>query len=397
MFRKVACAVSGGVDSAVTIHLLAKRGLDVTGVYMNNWDSFDETGKCSSNQDMLDARKVCDTLKIPFLTIDFVRQYWLDVFNYLIESYQKGFTPNPDIVCNKCIKFGTFHEHAMELGFHAVATGHYAKSSFGDYLEKYDPCENVDLDARLLRPVDSMKDQTFFLSSISQAALRRTMFPLSKILKGEVRRIAKEIGLGWLNEKRESTGICMIGKRNFAKFIEEVIALEPMSDGVLNFSKYIAEKPGKIIDVDSGQIISEHKGIHYFTMGQRVKLPGQRNAHFVAKLSAKDNIVYVASSSFHPALYGKRLIVSDPHWVFGSPPENLQKNGKMICNFKFQHVQRMVRCQLGSCSNPADLWVTLDFPTRSLCLGQFAVFYVDNECLGSAEITRVEPLWYPLF
>lgn len=201
--------ISGGVDSAVTALLLKNKGFNVTGIFMKNWDIRDETGKCAVEKDYEDARWICNKLKIPLIQIDFVKEYWNEVFSDLIEKYQTGYTPNPDILCNKNIKFNKFFDVAFNrFQADAIATGHYANTSFGPYLENYKEDTNV----HLLQAHDNSKDQTFFLNQIPQQTLRRCMFPLGNYLKNHVKTIAKEAGLHKIAQKKESMGICFVGK-----------------------------------------------------------------------------------------------------------------------------------------------------------------------------------------
>jgi len=221
MIRNVVVGISGGVDSAVSAHLLKQRGYNVLGVFMRNWDEHDEAGRCSGEQDLKDATWACQKLQIELRQVNYVKQYWTAVFSQFLDDYQQGLTPNPDILCNKHIKFDLFHKYALEtLNYDAVATGHYARNSLGNFLEHRD--RDRIRDVRLLIPTDTFKDQTFFLAGIAQESLQRTMFPLGDLLKTQVKQLAKSIGLQRLAEKRESTGICFVGKRDFKSFIREV-------------------------------------------------------------------------------------------------------------------------------------------------------------------------------
>lgn len=229
MIRNVVVGISGGVDSAVSAHLLKERGYNVLGVFMRNWDEHDEAGRCSGEQDLKDAEWACNRLGIELRQVNYVKQYWTAVFSQFLDDYQQGLTPNPDILCNKHIKFDLFHRHALHrLQYDAVATGHYARNSLGDFLEHASDQQTDEEDVQLLIPADTFKDQTFFLAGIAQSALRRTMFPLGGLLKTEVKQLARHIGLQRLAEKRESTGICFVGKRDFKSFIREVSTQIPL-------------------------------------------------------------------------------------------------------------------------------------------------------------------------
>ncbi|XP_069694027.1 mitochondrial tRNA-specific 2-thiouridylase 1 isoform X2 [Periplaneta americana] len=272
--RRVIVAVSGGVDSAVAALILKKKGYDVVGVFMQNWDTADETGICSATQDAEDARWVCSRLGIPFSVVSFVREYWNDVFCNLLEDYQNGYTPNPDILCNGHIKFDKFLKYAQDnLDADAIATGHYASTTFGSFLENCDFSAGV----HLLKPRDLFKDQTFFLSQVSQIPLQKTMFPLANLTKTQVKKIASEYGMDYISKKKESSGICFIGTRHFQNFISE----------------YLNDSPGYFRDIDSGVIVGRHAGIHHWTIGQRCRIGGQLKPYYVARKEPKNNDIFV--------------------------------------------------------------------------------------------------------
>ncbi|XP_036762515.1 mitochondrial tRNA-specific 2-thiouridylase 1 isoform X4 [Manis pentadactyla] len=254
--RHVVCALSGGVDSAVAALLLRRRGYQVTGVFMKNWDLLDEHGVCTADKDCDDAYRVCQILDIPFHQVSYVKEYWNDVFSDFLNEYEKGRTPNPDIVCNKHIKFRCFFHYAVDnLGADAVATGHYARTSLEDeevfqqkYIKRPEGLFRNRFEVRnavkLLQAADSFKDQTFFLSQVSQDALRRTLFPLGGLTKDFVKKIAAENRLHHVLQKKESMGICFIGKRNFERFILQ----------------YLQPQPGKFISVEDSKVLGTHKG-----------------------------------------------------------------------------------------------------------------------------------------
>ncbi|XP_066245078.1 mitochondrial tRNA-specific 2-thiouridylase 1 [Euwallacea similis] len=367
MIKRVVLGISGGVDSAVAALLLKTRGYDVQGVFMRNWDIADEKGHCRSNEDLKDASYVCDKLNIPLHQVNFVKEYWNEVFSHLIKDYENGGTPNPDILCNKNVKFKHFFKYARDcLKADAIATGHYARTSFGSYLENYRPNANV----RLLQAQDIRKDQTFFLSQLQQQALRRTMFPLGDLMKWEVKHIAAEHGLERIALKPESMGICFIGSRNFQDFIKE----------------YIEDKPGKFIDIDTGQVVGEHQGIHQWTLGQRSRVHGLPEPYFICQKNVEENVIYLAQGTKHPALYSSLFSTHIPHWISLEPPE--LKNGSILhCYFKFQHTNNVVSCEV--CRSKTGLVVKLKLPKRALTPGQYAVFYRGDECLGSARIINI--------
>ncbi|XP_023311208.1 mitochondrial tRNA-specific 2-thiouridylase 1 isoform X2 [Anoplophora glabripennis] len=358
-FRKIAVAISGGVDSAVTALLLKRKGFSVEGVFMQNWDITDEKGFCSSNEDFKDALIVCKKLNVQLHHVNFVKQYWNEVFYHLIKEYETGYTPNPDIMCNKKIKFNYFYKYAMNnLKADAIATGHYAKTSFGPYLQYYKSGEDV----KLYRAEDIKKDQTFFLCQIEQEALRRTMFPLGNLTKSEVKQIAFNSNLEEFAKKPESMGICFIGSRNFQNFIQE----------------YIPDKPGLFVNIDNSKVMGEHRGIHQWTLGQRAKLQGLPEAFFIARKCIQSNIIYVASGTKHPILHSNLFFGSRPHWIH-SVPEELDRGEVLKCDFKFQHTEEWTPCEI--CKVEEGLIIKLIKPKRAITPGQYAVFSRNRECL----------------
>ncbi|XP_011629598.2 LOW QUALITY PROTEIN: mitochondrial tRNA-specific 2-thiouridylase 1 [Pogonomyrmex barbatus] len=367
MIRNVVIGISGGVDSAVAALLLKNRGFNITGVFMKNWDIRDETGKCAIERDYDDARWICDKLKIPLIQVDFVKEYWNEVFSDLVEKYQNGYTPNPDILCNKKIKFNKFfHLACSRFEADAIATGHYAKTSFGPYLENY----KADTNVCLLQAQDSNKDQTFFLSQVSQQILRRCMFPLGNYLKSHVKTMALEAGLHQIAWKKESMGICFVGKRKFQDFISE----------------YIKDKPGDYIDLDSGLSIGRHSGVHKRTIGQRCKIASCLKPYYVFSKDLKTNTIIVVSSTTHPALYTDFLITQDIHWINQEPRWN---NGVLNCNFRFQHRNPLIACKVYMSKDR--LFIRLDVPLRAITKGQYAVLYFGEECLGSSMVSCTGP------
>ncbi|EDW78296.1 uncharacterized protein Dwil_GK16353 [Drosophila willistoni] len=367
MIRNVVVGISGGVDSAISAHLLKERGYNVLGVFMRNWDENDEAGRCSGELDLKDAEWACQRLDIELRQVNYVKQYWMAVFTQFLDDYQQGLTPNPDILCNKHIKFDLFHTHCRErLQYDAVATGHYAANSWGNYLEQQLQGE----EPRLLIPQDKFKDQTFFLSGISQRSLRHTMFPLGCMLKTEVKQLARQIGLQRLAEKRESTGICFVGKRNFKSFIGE----------------YLSPRPGPFIDIDTGCEVGQHEGIHQWTIGQRCRLSSFLQPYFVARKEPLRNIIYVASGHEHPALHSNRLTIDPINWLCSTAKTRYVQEGRLRCRFRFQHTKPLVNCSI------IEEEVVLDSPLRAITPGQYAVFYDDQACLGSARILRSKPL-----
>ncbi|XP_008047008.1 mitochondrial tRNA-specific 2-thiouridylase 1 isoform X4 [Carlito syrichta] len=336
--RHVVCALSGGVDSAVAALLLKRRGYQVTGVFMKNWDSLDEHGVCTADKDCEDAYRVCQILDIPFHQVSYVKEYWNDVFTDFLNEYEKGRTPNPDIICNKHIKFSCFFHYALDnLGADAVATGHYARTSLEDeevfqqkhikrpeglFRNRFE-IRNV---VKLLQAADSFKDQTFFLSQVSQDALRRTIFPLGGLTKDFVKKIAAENRLHHVLQKKESMGICFVGKRNFEHFILQ----------------YLQPQPGKFISIEDNKVLGTHKGWFLYTLGQRAKISGLREPWFVVEKDGTKGDVFVAPRTDHPALYRDLLRTNRVHWIAEEPPSALVRDKMMECHFRFFHQMALV-------------------------------------------------------
>lgn len=286
-------------------------------------------------------------------------------FSNFIKDYQEGLTPNPDILCNRQIKFNLFFKHAIDnLKFDAIATGHYAQTSFGSFLEHYEDSKEV----RLMQSRDTFKDQTFFLSQVPQSSLRRCMFPIGSMNKYEVKEIADKINLHKIARKKESIGICFIGDRTFQTFI----------------SDYINEKPGNFVDIDSGKVVGTHRGIHNWTLGQRCNISGVSKAFFVYRKDPETSTVYVASGTDHKFLWTDIFYTKEPFWLGKSPMES---QNILSCQFRFQHTHPLSDCILYKSNVSGDkLMIRLDEPQRSITPGQYAVFYKDNECLGSSRI-----------
>ncbi|KAK5876826.1 hypothetical protein CesoFtcFv8_026140 [Champsocephalus esox] len=389
--RHVVCAMSGGVDSSVAALLLKRRGYSVTGVFMKNWDSLDESGVCNTETDCEDAYRVCQSLDIPFHQVSYIKEYWHEVFSKLLKDYEKGRTPNPDILCNKHIKFNHFHKYAIDtLGADAMATGHYARTSqeddevfeqktiapqttlFRDRFEIRNP-------VRMYQAADLFKDQTFFLSQISQDALRQTMFPLAGLTKDFVKKIAAEAGFHHVLKKKESMGICFIGERNFESFILE----------------YLEPKPGNFVSLEDGVVMGTHKGWFTMTLGQRAKIGGQRDPFFVVDKDITTGDVFVAPTTNHPALFRDMMRTDRFHWVTVEPPAELVKTQMMECRFRFIHQMPLIPCTVTLNMN-GSVWISLSRPVRALTPGQFAVLYKGDECLGSGKIMQLGPSEFTL-
>uniref|UniRef100_A0AAF5I1R9 tRNA-5-taurinomethyluridine 2-sulfurtransferase n=1 Tax=Strongyloides stercoralis TaxID=6248 RepID=A0AAF5I1R9_STRER len=369
VIKRVVCAISGGIDSSVSAYILQKKGFEVTGVYMNNWDLLeDDDSNCSRNKDEEDAMYVCDKLGIKLYKLDCVKIYWNKIFVDMLENYKNGRTVVPDVMCNKLIKFDELHRFSKEkLGINLVATGHYAQNSLGNFLEKVLE-NNCSEKARLLRAVDPVKDQTYFLASLKEEQLRRSMFPIGNLLKSDVRRIASDIGLTKILNKNESMGICFVGKKkNFNNFL----------------SNYIESNVGNMIEIESNKIITQHNGIHNFTIGKRVRLPTHiyqcYEGLFVSKVDSSTNTVYVCRGSNHSSLYSKSFILHNNTFI----NNNINDFSNLKCLVQRNHPP--VQCQLTQLNDQL-LQINLKYYLKSLANGQFCVFYNNNECLGGGEI-----------
>ncbi|MBO8171623.1 MAG: tRNA 2-thiouridine(34) synthase MnmA [Bacillaceae bacterium] len=349
---RVVVGMSGGVDSSVAALLLKQQGFEVIGIFMKNWDDTDELGHCTAEEDYEDVRRVCDHIGIPHYTVNFEKEYMDKVFQYFLDEYKKGRTPNPDVMCNREIKFGEFLEKALELDADFLATGHYARVGF-----EGDIC-------LLLRGADPGKDQSYFLNQLDQDQLSKAMFPIGHLEKAEVRRIAEAAGLPTA-KKKDSTGICFIGERNFREFL----------------SQYLPAQPGEIRTL-SGEVKGRHHGLMYYTLGQRkgLGIGGPGEPWFVVDKDLDNNVLYVAQGQDHPRLYAVGLKASEVHWISGEAPAS-----SFTCTAKFRYRQpdqgvtvRMTsddRCE-----------VIFDQPQRAITPGQYVVFYDGEVCLGGGVI-----------
>ena len=365
--KKVVIGMSGGVDSSVAAIMLKKQGYEVIGLFMRNWDTSvngDFLGNpdlddsiCPQEQDYNDALEVCQKLDIPLHRIDFVKEYWDYVFTYFLEELKKGRTPNPDIMCNKYIKFDMFVREAEKLGADYIATGHYARMK----------------DGKLLRAVDLNKDQTYFLSQVSQKQLENVLFPIGDMEKPEVRKIADEYGLITAS-KKDSTGICFIGERNFTKFLEN----------------YLPNTPGKVIEIDTKEVIGEHIGLMYYTIGQRrgLNIGGSKERMFVVGKNLEKNILYICIGEDNGYLVSTSAIVDNINYL---GKEKITK-----CTAKFRYRQEDIPVELEWYNNE----VLVKYPqgVKRVTPGQACVFYDGEECLGGGIIKEVrknnQKLWY---
>lgn len=361
---RVIVGMSGGVDSSVAAYLLKQQGYDVIGVFMKNWDDTDENGVCTATEDYNDVIRVCNQIGIPYYAVNFEKEYWEKVFTYFLDEYKAGRTPNPDVMCNKEIKFKAFLEHALKLGADYVATGHYAQIVYRD--GKY----------RMLRGKDANKDQTYFLNQLGQEQLSKVMFPLGHLEKKEVREIAKEANLATAS-KKDSTGICFIGERNFKEFL----------------SQYLPAQPGEMKTL-TGDLKGKHDGLMYYTIGQRhgLGIGGSGEPWFVVGKNLKENILYVAQGFDNDLLYSDSILATNINWVSGEIPK-----GDVHCTAKFRYRQpdNRVRVQM---LDEKTAKISFEEPIRAVTPGQAVVLYNGEECLGGGTIDEVfkngEKLWY---
>ena len=355
---KVVIGISGGVDSSVAALLLKKQGYEVIGLFMRNWDSTinnDYLGNpnldndiCPQEQDYNDALKVCQKLDIPLHRVDFVKEYWDFVFTYFLDELKKGRTPNPDIMCNKYIKFDLFIEKAKELGADYVATGHYARVENGN----------------LLRAKDLNKDQSYFLAYVGKDKFKNVLFPIGDLEKPDVRKIAIEAGLATAT-KKDSTGICFIGERNFTKFLEN----------------YLPNQPGKIVNIETNEVVGEHIGLMYYTLGQRrgLNLGGNEDKSYVVKKDLENNILYVASGDENKYLYSNTAIIENFNFLTDLRPEK--------CTTKFRYRQKDIPVNVEYLDNNM---IKLTYEgAKAVTPGQFCVLYLDDICLGGGIIKEV--------
>ena len=363
--KKVVVGISGGVDSSVAAAILKEQGYEVIGLFMRNWDSLanmeydapSTSNICPQEEDYNDAKKVCDKLGIPLYRKDFVKEYWDYVFTYFLDELKHGRTPNPDIMCNKYIKFDMFRREAVKLGADFIATGHYARIENG----------------KLLRGVDDNKDQTYFLSQVSKEQLKNVLFPIGDMVKSDVRKIALDNGL-ITAKKKDSTGICFIGERNFTKFLEN----------------YLPNTPGDIVNIDTNEVVGKHIGLMYYTIGQRkgLDIGGTKERMFVVGKDLNKNILYICIGEDNDYLLSDSCVIEDVNYLGAEKLTN--------CTAKFRYRQK---------DNPVSLEYLSDGNilvkynnVKSVTPGQACVLYNGEECLGGGIIKEVrkngKKLWY---
>lgn len=366
--KKVIIGISGGVDSAVGALILKNQGYEVEGLFMRNWDSNingdilgnpnDFSDICPQEKDYNDALELCNILGIKLHRVDFIKEYWDYVFTYFLRELEKGRTPNPDMLCNKYIKFDLFIKEAKRLGADYIATGHYARIDNGT----------------LLRAVDENKDQTYFLADVKKESLKNVLFPVGDYTKPEIRKMAMDYNLNVAN-KKDSTGICFIGERNYQKFIEN----------------YLKPNPGKIVDVSTKEVIGTHTGLMNYTIGQRrnVGISGNLLRHYVCGKSVKDNILYVAFGEDNKYLLSDECIISDVNFISSKRPT------KAVAKFRYRDIDHEVTLEY---LNNNKIRVLYPQKVKAVTPGQACVLYLGLECLGCGFIESVknngEFLWY---
>ncbi len=351
--NKVLVGMSGGVDSSVSAYILQDQGYEVHGLFMKNWEDDDGSPYCSIKEDFMDAVFVADQLNIPLYEINFAKEYRERVFSYFLTELEEGRTPNPDILCNKEIKFKEFYEYAISNNYDYIATGHYAQTD----------------KSKLLKAYDSNKDQTYFLHAIDKKVLDKTLFPIGDIDKDQVRKIAKDKQL-ITSEKKDSTGICFIGERPFPDFI----------------SNYLKEKNGIIVD-EKGNELGEHKGLQYYTLGQRqgIGIGGQKGSEnspwYVASKNIETNTLTVVQGNTHPLLFSTELITRNKYLINHNIDEEFNGTAKV------RYRQKDQECNIKISEDK--ITVNFNNPQRAITPGQSVVIYKDDECLGGGEIDLI--------
>ena len=347
--------MSGGVDSSVAALLLKEQGYDVVGVFMKNWEEEDPNGVCTAETDWADVREVCDTIGIPYYSVNFAKEYWDRVFSYFLKEYKAGRTPNPDVLCNREIKFRAFLDFAMTLGASKMATGHFVRT---------------DGNGSLLKGLDPNKDQSYFLYMVHAEQLKKSVFPVGGMTKAEVRKIAAAHGLP-VSDKKDSTGVCFIGERNFKKFLSE----------------YLPAQPGDMVAPD-GEVVGRHDGLMYYTLGQRRGLGiggrGDGRSWFVIGKDLQNNRLLVAQGEDHPMLYSTRCRAEDVTWI-GEAPVREGETLRYTAKFRYRQPDQPVEVTL----QDGQLMIRALTPQRAVTPGQSAVLYNGETCLGGGIVTEI--------
>ncbi len=355
MNERIVVGMSGGVDSSVAALLLKEQGYDVVGVFMKNWEEQDENGVCTAEEDWRDVRDVCDLIGIPYYSVNFAKEYWDRVFSYFLKEYRAGRTPNPDVLCNREIKFRAFLDFAMSLGASRMATGHFVRT---------------DGDGRLLKGTDPNKDQSYFLYMVHREQLLKSVFPVGGMTKAQVREIAERNRLP-VSAKKDSTGVCFIGERNFKKFLSE----------------YLPAQPGDMVSPE-GKVVGRHDGLMYYTLGQRRGLGiggcGDGRSWFVIGKDLEKNRLLVAQGEDHPMLYSTLCRAEDVTWV-GEPP--VREGEALRCTVKYRYRQPDQAAE--AVLRDGQLTIRSLEPQRAVTPGQSAVLYDGEVCLGGGIVTEV--------
>jgi tRNA-uridine 2-sulfurtransferase len=352
---RVVVGMSGGVDSSVAALLLKEQGYDVIGIFMKNWDDTDENGVCTATEDYEDVIRVCNQIGIPYYAVNFEKQYWDKVFTYFLDEYRAGRTPNPDVMCNKEIKFKAFLEHAMNLGADYLATGHYAR------------VEDRDGERKMLRGLDENKDQTYFLNQLNQSQLEKVLFPIGNLEKARVRELAKEAELATAT-KKDSTGICFIGERNFKEFL----------------GNYLPAQPGNM-ETMTGEIKGKHDGLMYYTIGQRqgLGIGGSGEPWFVVGKDLERNVLLVEQGFHNDLLYSDSITAVNISFVSDKPQP---KTFECTAKFRYRQPDNAVTVEL---QDDGTAKIIFKEPIRAVTPGQAVVFYDGDECLGGGTIDEI--------
>ncbi|MDM8568259.1 tRNA 2-thiouridine(34) synthase MnmA [Thiotrichales bacterium HSG1] len=356
LMQKIIIGMSGGVDSSVVGLLLKKQNVTVEALFMKNWEEDDTEDYCSAAEDLQDAKAVCEVLKIPLHTVNFASEYWDNVFVHCLQEYRAGRTPNPDVLCNREIKFKVFLQHALAQGGDAIATGHYVRKT------------QVDGYYKLLKGIDSTKDQSYFLYMLNQSQLAKSHFPLGNLPKLAVRKLANQANLA-TKTKKDSTGICFIGERPFKEFLQ----------------RFLTPQSGSI-ETPEGECLGQHDGLMFYTLGQRknLNIGGQKNKSgepwYVVAKDMPNNRLIVAQGHNHPLLFSNNILVNQSHWISGKTPQM-----PLLCHAKTRYRQIEQACTI----NPLEtdtFQIKFTQPQRAVTPGQSMVFYQGDECLGGAII-----------
>ena len=356
--ERVVVGMSGGVDSSVSALLLKRQGYDVIGVFMKNWDEKDENGTCTATADWQDVQDVCEQIGIPYYAVNFEKEYQERVFAYFLAEYRLGRTPNPDVLCNREIKFKAFMDFAMKLGATRMATGHFVRS------------ETREGQPLLLRGMDANKDQSYFLYMLKQEQLRKSLFPVGGMTKAQVRAIAAENGLP-VSQKKDSTGVCFIGERNFRQFLQN----------------YLPLKPGDM-RTESGQKVGEHIGLAYYTLGQRKGLGlgggGDGRSWFVVEKDLTRNVLVVAQGEDSPRLFTRYVLGTQATWIAHEPPAPEGEPFRCTAKYRYRQSDQAVTATVRGDT----LYLAADAPQRAVTPGQSVVLYQGEVCLGGAIVDR---------